>query len=423
MVKAVKGMNDIFGTEGYRWQRMEEDIRHIVFSQDFEEIRTPLVEKYELFDRSVGEDSDVVQKEMYDFKDKKGRHIALRPEGTAGIVRAYVEHRMDLEKPGPRKLFYFGPFFRYERPQKGRYRQFHQFGLEIFGDSTAEMDAEMIFTASRIMKHFEIDHDIKINSIGCDSCRPAYREKLKTFFEKHVDELCENCRNRLHTNPLRLIDCKKCEPFKRYDAVPLTTDHICDSCNESFEKLKKSLEIFKVSYKIDPSVVRGLDYYTKTAFEITADTDGAHNSIAGGGRYDSLVKELGGPDTPATGFAIGLERLFDLISDDFFAGSSLCSAYTLDESATPDLLHFVKHMTHHPLRITADYIPRKMGKALKKADKINARHIFMFGKHEVENKTVLYRDLKTGEQRHYKQHEVMKIVKDTMEKEIRHLSK
>jgi len=415
---AVKGMNDILPPESLRWSRMEEDLRLIAARLNYEEIRTPIVESLELFQRGLGETSDVVQKEMYVFEDKNGNKLALRPEGTAGVVRAFIEHSLGIERPGPHKFFYIGPNFRYERPQKGRYRQFHQIGFEIFGDPTPEMDAELIYAVHLILVHFRVKGEIRINSIGCPACRPAYRERLIAYFRPKAEELCGDCRRRLEVNPLRLLDCKVDAPRERWRDLPLITEHLCAACAADFDRLQKALAIFHVPFTVDPFIVRGLDYYVKTAFEVTADTGGTQNAIAGGGRYDGLVAATGGADTPATGFAIGLERLLAVIPPDFFREQPLAMGFALFEGGVPDLLHFTKHLSHHPVRYLAEYTPRKFKNALQKANKRGARHLFVFGEDEVKSRQVLYKDLATGEQKLFGQHEVMAIVAMLMEKEL-----
>ncbi len=414
MISAVKGMNDLFGRRAMRWGRMEEDIRRIVENANFTEFRTPILEEIALFKRGVGETTDVVQKEMYDFLDKKGRHVAMRPEGTASVVRAFIEHGIAMNEPMPFKLYYIGPFFRYERPQKGRYRQFHQLGIEIFGDDTPQMDAEMIFTACRVLEHFKIDYEVHINSIGCKECRPAYREKLVEYFSSKKEHLCEDCQKRIDTNPLRLLDCKTCNPKAKYQDIPVMTDHLCQKCDTHFKQLKDALEIFHVNGIIDPFIVRGLDYYTRTAFEIVANTGGSQNAVAGGGRYDNLVSDIGGPDTPATGFAMGLERLFDLISEDFYTEPFISAGYALCDEAVNDLVHFAKHMSYHPVRFFADYKPKKFKKALQKADKAGAEFIFIIGEDEAKDKKIMMKNLKTGEQKVFYQHEVILIINELL---------
>ncbi|HSW60744.1 MAG TPA: histidine--tRNA ligase [bacterium] len=414
MISAVKGMNDLFGKRAMRWGRMEEDIRRIVEAANFTEFRTPILEEITLFKRGVGETTDVVQKEMYDFLDKKGRHVAMRPEGTASVVRAFIEHGIAMNEPMPFKLYYIGPFFRYERPQKGRYRQFHQLGIEILGDETPQMDAEMIFTACRVLDHFKIDYEVHVNSIGCKECRPAYREKLVEYFSSKKEHLCDDCQKRIDTNPLRLLDCKTCNPKAKYQDIPVMTDNLCGSCDTHFKQLKDALKIFHVNGIIDPFIVRGLDYYTRTAFEIVANTGGTQNAVAGGGRYDNLVSDIGGPDTPATGFAMGLERLFDLIPEDFYSEPLLSAGYALCDEAVDDLVHFAKHMSHHPVKFFAEYKPRKFKKALQKADKSGATFMFIIGEDEAKDKKILMKNLKTGEQKIFGQHEVILIVNELM---------
>jgi histidyl-tRNA synthetase len=414
MISAVKGMNDLFGKRAMRWGRMEEDIRRIVEAANFTEFRTPILEEIALFKRGVGETTDVVQKEMYDFLDKKGRHVAMRPEGTASVVRAFIEHGIAMNEPMPFKLYYIGPFFRYERPQKGRYRQFHQLGIEILGDETPQMDAEMIFTACRVLDHFKIDYEVHVNSIGCKECRPAYREKLVEYFSSKKEHLCDDCQKRIEINPLRLLDCKTCNPKAKYQDIPVMTDNLCSSCDTHFKQLKDALKIFHVNGIIDPFIVRGLDYYTRTAFEIVANTGGTQNAVAGGGRYDNLVSDIGGPDTPATGFAMGLERLFDLIPEDFYSEPLLSAGYALCDEAVDDLVHFAKHMSHHPVKFFAEYKPRKFKKALQKADKSGATFMFIIGEDETKDKKILMKNLKTGEQKVFGQHEVILIVNELM---------
>jgi len=410
MISAIKGMNDIFGEKAFRWGKMEEDIKKMMVAANFGEFRTPILEEIALFKRGVGETTDVVKKEMYDFLDKKGRHVAMRPEGTASVVRAFVEHGIGINYPAPFKAFYIAPFFRYERPQKGRFRQFHQFGVEIFGDETPQMDAEMIFTASRVLEHFGIDYEIHLNSIGCKNCRAAYREKLIEYFSAKKDDLCEDCRTRLELNPLRLLDCKACDPKNRFTDVPKMTDFLCDDCKNHFEELQKALHAFGVPFVLDPFIVRGLDYYTKTAFEIVAKTGGSQNAVAGGGRYDNLVSDIGGSDTPATGFAMGLERLFDLIPEDFYKEVPLSAGYALCDEAVLQLVEFTKKMSKENIRFLADYKPKKLKKALQKAEKTNASFVFVIGEDEAANGKILMKNMATREQKIFDKDDISGII-------------
>ena len=410
ILSAVKGMSDLYGSRAIRWTKMEETIKKIVASSNFTEIRTPIVEELALFKRGVGESTDVVQKEMYDFLDKKGRHIAMRPEGTAGVARAFVEHGLGLNEPLPLKTFYIGPFFRYERPQKGRYRQFHQFGIEVFGDETPQIDAELIFTAMRVLTSFGIQAEVHVNSIGCQKCRADYREKLISYFSTKKEGLCEDCRNRLEINPLRLLDCKVCDPKTRCADIPKITECLCDDCREHFEQLQRSLTIFGVPFVVDPFIVRGLDYYTKTAFEITAITGGSQNAVAGGGRYDNLIHDIGGAQMPATGFAMGLERLFDLIPEDFFELPQVSVGYALSEDAVDQLVAFAKNMAGQPLNFFADYKPKKLKKALQKADRVAAAFTFIIGEDEAKEHLILVKNMKTGEQKTFAQNDIETIL-------------
>ncbi len=396
--QAVKGMNDLYGFEALRFGRMEEDIKQILRTFGYTELRTPIVEELALFKRGVGETTDVVQKEMYQFEDKGGRMLVLRPEGTAAAARAFIERRMDLEFPAPHKLFYIGLFFRYERPQKGRYRQFHQLGLEVLGDSTPEMDAELIYTASRILEYFRVKSEIRINSIGCKECRPLYREKLIEFLKPKAETFCEDCKSRIEQNPLRVLDCKRDNLREKYPEIPKITEHLCECCKSDFERVKKALNIFGVSFVVDPFIVRGLDYYTKTAFEITAETGGSQNAIGGGGRYDNLIEDVGGISTPATGMAFGLERLLSVIAEDFYNKDIPVMVFTMFDGGVEELIKFTEKMTRQPFKFIADYSPKKMKAILRKANQFEARHVFIFGESELAEGRIIYKDMAKGEQ-------------------------
>src|SRR3989338_8429873 len=306
---SVKGMDDIVPPQSFLWADIEKKARHIFESFGFSEILTPVVERTELFTRGVGQTTDIVEKQMYTFLDKNGESLSLRPEGTAPVVRAYIEHQ--LYHPDPyQKFYYWGPMYRYERMQKGRYRQFYQFGVEVFGAESPRVDAETIFMLRELYDALGIKNfEIQINSLGCKTCRPPFREKLFTFLKSKKSSLCEECQRRLEKNPLRILDCKneRCQGVA--GEAPQLTHHLCAECKNHFDGVKVSLNQLNVVFTVNPHIVRGLDYYVKTAFEIVSSGLGAQNALGGGGRYDGLVAELGGPDIPAFGFACGIERL------------------------------------------------------------------------------------------------------------------
>lgn len=308
-MQALKGTHDILPEEMYKWDYMEGVIRKICDTYGYKEIRTPIIEGTELFQRGIGDTTDVVTKEMYTFTDRGNRSVTLRPENTASAVRAYLEHKMYGDQQ-VHKIFYIGSMFRYDRPQAGRYREFHQFGLEVLGASSPLADAEVIAMAWEIFHTFGLkDLKLHLNSIGDKNCRPTYREKLIQFLEGKKDQLCDDCRERLYKNPLRILDCKEEGCRHASEGAPIITDYLCEECQKKLESLESYLDALGIPYELDPSLVRGLDYYTNTAFEIQYTPLGAQSAVCGGGRYDGLVEEMGGPSTPGIGFAIGLERL------------------------------------------------------------------------------------------------------------------
>ncbi len=307
-ITAQKGTRDILPGEIYKWQKAGRTFADVCHMYGYEEIRIPTFEDTNLFQRGVGDTTDVVQKEMYTFEDKGGRSITLRPEGTAGVVRSYIENGM-ASLPMPVRLFYDITAFRYEKMQKGRYREFHQFGLESFGSEGPEIDAEIISVVNVFFKRMGLNKiSLHINSIGCPECRKAYNELLKEHFRPHLDTLCEDCRNRFERNPMRIIDCKVDAEKDIIKNAPRQIDHLCDPCREHFELLKKRLDNMSIPYVVDPNIVRGLDYYTRTVFEFVSENVGTQGTICGGGRYDGLVESLGGAPTPGIGFAMGVER-------------------------------------------------------------------------------------------------------------------
>lgn len=309
MMQALRGTQDILPADAYKWNYMEGVIRDLCRKYGYGEIRTPIFEATELFQRGIGDTTDVVTKEMYTFTDRGGRSCTLRPENTASAVRAYLEHKLYGDQQ-VHKLFYIGSMFRYDRPQAGRYREFHQFGVEVLGADSPAADAEAISLAYTLFQKLGLkDLVLHINSIGCPKCRPVYRQTLIDYFRASDEPLCEDCRERLEKNPLRVLDCKEDSKKESVKHAPEITDYLCEECREKYEALKKYLTALGIPYEEDPRLVRGLDYYTNTAFEIQYTPLGAQSAICGGGRYDGLVEEIGGPHTPSVGFAVGLERL------------------------------------------------------------------------------------------------------------------
>lgn len=390
MIQSLRGMNDILSEDYERFEFFLSTASAVAKRYGFHYIETPLLEETALFKRSVGESSDIVGKEMYQFTDKGGNDVCLRPEGTAGVVRAFIQHKLD-KKGGIHRFYYHGPMFRYERPQKGRLREFHQFGVESFGVESVYEDALMIMMVADILKALGIGYRLKLNSLGDQHCMPAYREKLVGFIESCGDAICEDCRRRKSTNPIRVLDCKneKCQSL--YTDAPKLINNLCEGCQSDFDTLKTILDQHNIAYEIDTNLVRGLDYYSKTAFEFVSDNIGSQSAIAGGGRYDRLIEFLDGKSTPAVGFALGIERLLELIvmPDNVREGYYLGA---LDEESLPLVLK-VAESVRRIQKAVVEYDPKKLQNHLKGADRINARYCAIIGENERMNNTVWVKDL------------------------------
>ena len=391
MITSLRGMNDILNKDDYtRFTYFIETATTIAKRYGFHFIETPILEETALFKRSVGESSDIVGKEMYQFEDKGGNDVCMRPEGTAGVVRAFIQNKLD-RAGGTHRFFYHGSMFRYERPQKGRLRQFHQFGVESFGQESVYEDATMIMMVADILKALGIGYRLQLNSLGCKECMPPYRENLVKFIESVEDEICEDCQRRKTTNPIRVLDCKneKCQSL--YENAPKLINSLCESCENDFNKLKTILDANGIEYEIDTNLVRGLDYYSKTAFEFVSDNIGSQSAIAGGGRYDRLVEFLDGRATPAVGFAMGIERLMELIEmpleqrDGYYLGA-------MDTEAV-ELIISLTQKKRQTTKATCEYRSRNLKAHLKNADKANARYCCVIGSNEFENKTIWVKDL------------------------------
>ena len=399
MIQKLKGTRDILPGEIEKWQYLEKTAKDVFGKYGYEEIRVPIIEKTELFQRGVGNDTDVVQKEMYVFEDKAKRSIALRPEGTAGVVRSYIENGMS-SLPSPIKLWYAMPMYRYENVQKGRQREFHQIGAELFGSSSYLADVEMIQMIDSYLKELNIkDVELRINSIGCKKCRQDYLEALKDFIKPNLDKYCEVCKTRFEKNPMRILDCKEETCKKLNENAPRTIDYLCNECKEHFENLKTMLDELKISYTVDTGIVRGLDYYTKTVFEFVSKIDGL--TVVGGGRYDGLVEELGGEKTPAIGFGTGVERLLDVFENnnpDFNQKEELklYIAY-IGKEANLYSTKLVQSLRKQGIYVEKDIMERSLNAQFKYANKKNAKYVVTIGDNEIKTGKAELKEMATGE--------------------------
>ena len=405
MLQKPKGTKDILPSEIYKWQYIESKVKNIFENYGFKEIRVPVFENTELFQRGVGDTTDVVQKEMYTFDDKGGRSITLRPEGTAGVVRSYIENGM-ASLPSPVKLWYNMAMYRYENVQKGRLREFHQIGAEMFSTSSYLADVEIITIASKIFKVLIIPNvKLTINSIGCPICRKKYQEALKEFIRPNLDMYCDTCKTRFEKNPMRILDCKerKCKELNM--GAPVILDYLCEECKNHFENVKNSLDSLGIEYIVDPGIVRGLDYYTKTVFEFISREEGY--TVLAGGRYDGLVKELEGSDTPAIGFAMGVERLVEVYEkynkDNMVQDKnmSLYIAYIGDE-ANIFTTKLVENLREADIFVEKDVTGKSLKAQLKYADKKNSKYIIIIGDDELKNREAKIKEMDSGKEENIK---------------------
>ena len=402
ITKAIKGTKDVLPSEVYKNQYIEATCLTVAENFGYKEMRTPVFEHTELFQRGVGDTTDVVQKEMYTFDDKGGRSITLRPEGTAGAARSFLENGLSNEAL-PQKICYLTSCYRYEKPQAGRLREFHQFGIECFGATSPLADAEMIALAKQIFDELGVkDLHLELNSIGCPTCRAEYHKALKEYFASRVDELCDTCRDRLDRNPMRILDCKSPVCSEIAKDAPVVLDYLCDECKEYFEKTKSYLDAMNIEYIVNPQIVRGLDYYTKTVFEFVADSIGAQGTVCGGGRYDGLIEELGGQHTPSLGFAMGLERLQLVMEAQGckFPEPSRPDLFivAMGDKATLKAVEIAKDMRDEGYSVVYDLNGRSLRAQMKYADKINAKYNVVIGDNEVDTKSAVLKDMATGEQ-------------------------
>jgi histidyl-tRNA synthetase len=399
MIPGIRGTRDILPAEVGRWRRVEGVARDLCARYGYAELRTPVIEREELFAKGTGESTDIVQKEMYAFTDKGGDRITLRPEATPSMVRSFVEHALEQELPCA-KLYSLGPMFRYERPQKGRYRQFHQLDVEVFGITDPAVDAEVIEMASALVAELGIETaELVINSVGCDACRPRFSQALIDALGERVAELCGDCQRRSVTNPLRIFDCKVPADQPIIDQLPHSEDFLCDACRDHFAEVRRQLDAYGLAYRVSHRLVRGLDYYTRTTFEMLGTNLGAQNALLGGGRYDHLVKQLGGPDRPGIGFAAGLERLVLALPEG--AGEiDVADAFVvaLGDPSWSAARILARDLRRAGLTTLIDYEGRSSKSQMKRANRSRARHMLILGEDELASNQVTVKTMETGEQ-------------------------
>ncbi len=414
LTNAPKGTKDILPSQVYKWQYAENAFREACSRYVIKEMRTPVFEHTELFARGVGDTTDIVEKQMYTFEDYGKRSITLKPEGTSPIVRAFVEHKLYAEVQ-PSKYYYIIPCFRYEKPQSGRLREFHQLGIEIFGTDNMMADAEVIGFASDFLKSMGInDLELRINSIGCPECRETYRNALRTFLKEKYEALCDTCKGRYERNPMRILDCKSPECQMLIKGAPVMLDYLCDSCKTAFDDLQKNLDAMEIEYTVDPGIVRGLDYYTKTAFEFVSNKIGAQGTVCGGGRYDNLIELIGGPPIPGVGFGLGVERLL-LVMD--AAGIAIPEPDNLDvfiavmgERAKRFGLKLMRDLRMQGVKAEMDSLGRNIKGQFKYADRLQSKYTVIIGDNELDQNMVSIKNMKTSEQKQVPLQDIMKEI-------------
>ncbi|MFB3886982.1 MAG: histidine--tRNA ligase [Thermodesulfobacteriota bacterium] len=411
-IKAIRGFNDILPDEIGKWQFVEDTAREVFEGFGFSEIRIPIIERTELFSRGIGEATDIVEKEMYTFTDRSDNSLTLRPEATASMARAYLEHQIYSFDPVA-KLYCMGPMFRYERPQKGRYRQFYQIDAEVFGVENPMVDAEIILMLIHFLRRVGLEKlELQINSLGHRACRPQYREELKKFLEKKSFQLCEDCQRRLHTNPLRIFDCKVETCQQAIADAPQVMDYICDGCRRHFDKVKECLGTAGLDFVLNGRLVRGLDYYTRTAFEVVSYQLGSQNAVTGGGRYDNLFQEIGGPDIPGIGFAIGMERLVSLLpkEKEFIRHPDVFVA-ALGEGTHREVFQLINRLHLEGIRAELDYEGKSLKSQMRRADKLKTRFVLILGEEELKRGKVALRNMETKSQEEIPMERIVEIIR------------
>ena len=398
-IKAIRGFNDILPDEIGKWQFVEKIAREVFEGFGFSEIRIPILERTELFSRGIGEATDIVEKEMYTFTDRSGNSLTLRPEATASVARAYLEHQLYTFDPVA-KLYCIGPMFRYERPQKGRYRQFYQIDAEVFGVENPMVDAEVIVMLVRFLRRVGLEKlELQLNTLGDRNCRPRYREELKKFLMNKSFQLCEDCQRRLQTNPLRIFDCKVETCQEAIADAPKVSDFVCSECQKHFDKVKEYLEMAGLEYILNPRMVRGLDYYTRTAFEVVSYQLGSQNAVTGGGRYDNLFQEIGGLEIPGIGFAVGMERLVSLLpKDKVFVSYPHLFIAALGEEPFKEAYRMINQLHLDGIRAELDYEGKSLKSQMRRADKLKARYVLILGEDELKRGKAALRNMETKSQ-------------------------
>jgi len=395
-ITAIKGFNDILPGEVEKWQHIETTARKVFGCYGFSEIRVPVMEKTDLFARSIGDATDIVEKEMYSFTDKGDNRVTLRPEGTAGVMRALIEHKL-YATDTINKLFYLGPMFRYERPQKGRYRQFHQIGAEVIGVQNPKIDAQLLTMLTQFFGELGLTEPLlEINSLGCPACRPAYRETLKEFLRSRLEDLCEDCCRRFETNPLRALDCKVAGCKAATVEAPAMLEHLCQECDTHFAETRHYLELVSTPYRINNRMVRGLDYYTRTTFEMVTGMLGAQSAVAAGGRYDGLIADLGGPAIPGIGFAMGVERVALLLAAKEFSTPPALFIVAHGEQAGEKAFSLACELQRAGVAVEFDYDTKSMKSQMRRADKLSSRYTLIIGEAELASGIAPLKEMATG---------------------------
>ncbi len=408
-ITAIKGTRDILPSEARKWQKVESVSREVFELYGYREIRTPVFEPTELFEKGTGETSDVVTKEMYTFRDKAGRSLTLRPEYTPSVVRAILDHSLHLQ-PQPMRYYFFGPMFRYDKPQKGRYRQFHQIDIEVFGEKDPAIDAEIVEMADFLLKKLDVvNTEILINSVGCKTCRPHYHRDLKQAAEAVRKELCADCQRKIDLNPLRIFDCKEESCRALSQDFPKILDFLCPECEEHFKMFCDHLKSYGIVYRIEPRLVRGLDYYTKTTFEIISSKLGAQDAILGGGRYDDMMKEFGGPDICGIGFAMGLERFLSVVPFKEKKKSFLYIAFLGDPAKKAGMV-LARQLRSDGIECLIEYRERNLKNQMSRANKLGATWVLIIGEDEVRAKKYQLKNMETGEQKEVRADDILNHV-------------
>ena len=398
MITGIKGFNDILPGEVETWQHIEAAARRVFGCYGFSEIRIPILEKTELFCRSIGDTTDIVEKEMYSFVDKGENAVTMRPEGTASVMRAYIEHKLYAQDPVA-KLYYLGPMFRYERPQKGRYRQFHQIGAEVTGVTDPKVDAQVLTMLCHFFAELGLtEPTLQLNSLGCPDCRPAYREALKGFLRERLDRLCDDCKRRYESNPLRALDCKSAHCKEATADASAMLDHLCPACDDHFAATRRHLERVGTPYAINNRMVRGLDYYTRTTFELVTGLLGAQSAVAAGGRYDGLIADLGGPGIPGIGFAMGVERVALLLKEQTFARRPDLFVAALGDGAQDEAFLLMSSLQRLGFTVEMDYEGKSLKSQMRRADKLNARFTLIIGGDELVRGSAVLKNMDAGSQ-------------------------